>query len=60
MTKCLKSCRDGLKLSALAIAIAMGFAIQAHAAPMPDTAAGWLPGPVTDAPGEAPGPAGRV
>lgn len=56
MRKCLKSCRDSLKLSALVIAIAMGFAIQAHAAPTPDTAAGWLPGLVT----EAPGPAGRV
>ena len=30
MTECQKSCRDSVKLTALAIAIALGFAIQAH------------------------------
>lgn len=30
MTDCQKSCRDSVKLTALAIAIALGFVIQAH------------------------------
>ena len=30
MTECHKSCRDSVKLTALTIAIALGFAIQAH------------------------------
>lgn len=30
MTDCTKSCRDSAKLTTLAIAIALGFAIQTH------------------------------